>query len=434
MLHALPPKTGSAGQWQGMCFSATIPPKMQHVLSHVLSKDHISISTLDASEAPTLAKVPQYSVVIPGIGSTFTALDCLIKEEIQATKGESKIIVFGTTANMVALYAEIFEKQTNLKVYELQSRMSQPARTKATDSFKATQNGVLFATDGRRVHHPPSLTPYTNSAKVVGRGMDFPDVSLVLQVGLPADADAYTHRVGRTARAGKDGRAIILLTQLESYFLKVNRQFPIKPYPASDKVLNNLDAADRMSKALQSIDPKIKQKAYSAYLGFMKGFMNKMQTNAAELVQLANKFALEGMQCDQVPEMEKKTIGKMGLKGVPGIRYAKPTQVGQAAIREGCPSTKIPTGVEAPSRRLRHQGIPDAMPTLGVVGQFENQAWRGHQAQRGQTSNTDGPGMRGGNQPSGGRPGMRGGRGHGRGGHPGNVAKEKRRKERDATL
>ena len=59
--------------------------------------------------------------------------------------------------------------------------------------------------------------------------MDFPDVSLVLQVGLPADADAYTHRVGRTARAGKDGRAANLLTQTESFFLSVNRQFPIKP-------------------------------------------------------------------------------------------------------------------------------------------------------------------------------------------------------------
>ena len=99
-----------------MCFSATIPPKMQQVLSHVLSQDHVSISTLDASEPPTLAKVPQYSVVIPSIVDTFTALYSLINEEIQATEGESKIIVFGTTANLVALYAQVFERQTNLKV------------------------------------------------------------------------------------------------------------------------------------------------------------------------------------------------------------------------------------------------------------------------------------------------------------------------------
>ena len=121
---------------------------MQQVLSHVLSKDHVSISTLDASEPPTLAKVPQFSVIIPSIADTFTALYSLIREEIQANEGESKIIVFGTTANLVALYAQVFEGQTNLKVFELQSRMSQPARTKATDAFKMANNGILFATDG----------------------------------------------------------------------------------------------------------------------------------------------------------------------------------------------------------------------------------------------------------------------------------------------
>lgn len=136
--------------------------------------------------------------------------------------------------------------------------------------------------------------------------MDFPDVSLVLQVGLPADADSYTHRVGRTARAGKDGRAIILLTEGESFFLKVNRQFPIQPYPASAQILNDSDSAETMTTALQAIDFKSKQKAYSAFLGFMKGFLNKMQLSPAGLVKLANDFALKGMQSGEVPGMERK--------------------------------------------------------------------------------------------------------------------------------
>ena len=139
--------------------------------------------------------------------------------------------------------------------------------------------------------------------------MDFPDVSLVAQVGLPADADAYTHRVGRTARAGKDGRSVIILTEAESFYLKVNPQFPIKPYPASSSILASLGTESPVTTALQSADPKSKQKAYSAYLGFMKGFMNKLKLTPAALVQMANRFALEGMLCDEIPEMEKKTIG-----------------------------------------------------------------------------------------------------------------------------
>jgi len=119
---------------------------MQQVLSNVLAKDHISISTIDASEPPTLAKVPQYSVVIPKIEDTFHALLSIIEEEIRITEGESKIIVFGTTANLVALYAELLERLTTMKVYALHSRMSQPARTKATDIFKTATSGIMFAT------------------------------------------------------------------------------------------------------------------------------------------------------------------------------------------------------------------------------------------------------------------------------------------------
>ena len=138
--------------------------------------------------------------------------------------------------------------------------------------------------------------------------MDFPDVSLVLQVGLPSDADAYTHRVGRTARAGKDGRAVILLTDMESFYFKVNPQFPIFPYPASATILASLGLTHAVTAALQSADPRSKQKAYSAYLGFMKGFMNKMKLTPAALVESANQFALEGMLCDEIPEMERKTV------------------------------------------------------------------------------------------------------------------------------
>ena len=173
--------------------------------------------------------------------------------------------------------------------------------------------------------------------------MDFPDISLVLQVGLPLNSDAYTHRVGRTARAGKSGRAIIMLTEAESFYLKSNRQFPITPYPASKQIANDSTSEPMVQQAMQIIDDKTKQKAYSAYIGFMRGFESKMRINSAQLVQMANQFAMKGMGCPEPPGMDKKTVGfvsnpfqgnglltmypvarKMGLKGVPGIRYIKP--------------------------------------------------------------------------------------------------------------
>lgn len=147
------------------------------------------------------------------------------------------------------------------------------------------------------------------SPLVIGRGMDFPNVTLIVQAGLPADADAYTHRVGRTARAGKDGQAIIVLTQAESYFIHVNRQFPITSYPRSVSILEDAGTADQVTQAMELIDNDIKRKAYSAYLGFMKPFLNRLKMDSAGLVKLANDFALEGMKCDEVPEIERSTVG-----------------------------------------------------------------------------------------------------------------------------
>ena len=102
-----------------MCFSATVPPKVKEVLSHVLEKNHTSISTIDASEPPTLEKVPQFSIFIPQAQDIFKTLLALIQWEVNAYKEESKIIVFGVAANVVALYAELFRELTPLRVFEL---------------------------------------------------------------------------------------------------------------------------------------------------------------------------------------------------------------------------------------------------------------------------------------------------------------------------
>lgn len=143
---------------------------------------------------------------------------------------------------------------------------------------------------------------------VVGRGMDFPNVTLVVQVGLPETSDAYTHRVGRTARAGKDGRAIILLTEAESYFLHANRQFPITTYPGSVDILQDQGSASKVSTAMSSIEDKIKDKVYRSYMGSMTRFRKAMKINNSELVQMANELALKGMKLPELPEVTQRTV------------------------------------------------------------------------------------------------------------------------------
>lgn len=284
---------------------------------------------------------------MPSVKDTFSALSSLVEHERKEGGSDAKIIVFGTTANLVALYAEFFRQLSSLRVYELQSRLSQPQRTRTTSEFKEAATGIMFATD------------------VIGRGMDFPNVTSVIQVGLPMNGEQYVHRVGRTARVDKDGRAVILLTRAESFFLTANRNLPIQPYEQSINTTNNTAALQVMS----NIDEKTKQKAYSAYLGFMKGFMNKLKVNPEGLVAIANELAIEAFGCPEPPPMQKTTIGKMGLRGVPGIRYGVLSDEDQSAPKRRRPNperSQMPPGDSHSGRRSRGRGVNKGGPKLNL--------------------------------------------------------------------
>lgn len=56
---------------------------------------------------------------------------------------------------------------------------------------------------------------------MAGRGLDVPEVNLVIQYSPPQKISDFVHRVGRTARAGKSGRAVLFLTPSETNFIRV---------------------------------------------------------------------------------------------------------------------------------------------------------------------------------------------------------------------
>jgi ATP-dependent RNA helicase MSS116, mitochondrial len=298
ILKVLPPKSDG---WQGMCFSATLPANVKDVVQCVLFPGYTMLSTVDANEAPTVDRVPQFSVLVQTANQTFAALLALIEAEYKQSPDDFKAIVFGTTANGVGLMYDVYKAALpEFKLFELHSRLSQPARTRTTNDFKNAKSGILFASD------------------VVGRGMDFPNVGLVIQLGLPSSTEQYIHRVGRTARAGKEGRAVTILFDNEAFFVKVNPTLPIKPYPTP--LMANLDFyQERIDQAFTVVDEESKAKAYQAFIGYNKTYLKKLKLDPRGLVQLANQYAV-AMGCPEPPLIEKKTIAKMGLKGVPGLR------------------------------------------------------------------------------------------------------------------
>ncbi|KAI9841519.1 MAG: ribosomal RNA processing protein [Thelocarpon superellum] len=105
-------------------------------------------------------------------------------------------IVFTRTVNETQRLA-ILLRFLGFGAIPLHGQLSQSARLGALGKFRGGSRDILVATD------------------VAARGLDIPAVDLVLNFDLPPDSKTYIHRVGRTARAGKSGRAINLVTQYD---------------------------------------------------------------------------------------------------------------------------------------------------------------------------------------------------------------------------
>ena len=103
-------------------------------------------------------------------------------------------LVFCGTRHVVDIISRNLNKQ-NIKSHALHGGLTQSRRKQVMDAFHAGQMDVLVASD------------------VAARGLDVKDVSLVVNYDIPKTSQEYVHRIGRTARAGKEGRVISLLSR-----------------------------------------------------------------------------------------------------------------------------------------------------------------------------------------------------------------------------
>lgn len=310
IIACLPDKASS--KRQGMLFSATIAPHVQKFAHLVLSEGYKFVSTIPEGEVNTHARVPQLLITVPEFSSVTPVMVSAIRSEIaQVGIKEFKAIVFAPTAALADWYAAILQNLPGFPpVSVLHSRVSQSKRTNVTNIFRDSSSSILVATD------------------VVARGMDFPNVSNVFQVGIPADKESYIHRLGRTARAGREGRGTFIITDHELFFAKYNlKEITFIATPA------DFGAASEVARAASKID--IQAKVYQAWMGYYKNHLKGMNWTTDKLVAEGNRFAIEGMASGGVPEIQKSTVGKMGLKGVRGLNIVASVPRGGGGNRGG---------------------------------------------------------------------------------------------------
>jgi ATP-dependent RNA helicase RhlE len=167
-------------QRQTLLFSATMPLTIAS-LAHSILKNPVKVEVTPAST--TVERIEQK------INFVAKSNKLLLLKHILKQDNAKSVLVFCKTKYGIG-HIEDFLERNAIKALAIHGNKSQTAREKALAGFRDGKVRVLIATD------------------IAARGIDVPNISHVINYDIPMDPESYVHRIGRTARAGKEGIAI----------------------------------------------------------------------------------------------------------------------------------------------------------------------------------------------------------------------------------
>ncbi|MES2997050.1 MAG: DEAD/DEAH box helicase [Verrucomicrobiota bacterium] len=181
---------------QSLFFSATLAPSIVELAQTIL-RDPAKVSI--APEVTTAEKIEQQVCFLTKEAKR-PLLEQLLRAQTTAKEGKLTIVFSRTKHGANKLAKSLC--QAGIQADAIHGNKSQAQRDKALERFKQGLTPVLVATD------------------VAARGVDVRDVGLVVNFDLPNEPEAYVHRIGRTGRAGADGRAISFCSEDELEYLR----------------------------------------------------------------------------------------------------------------------------------------------------------------------------------------------------------------------
>ncbi|KAI9736410.1 MAG: ATP-dependent RNA helicase dbp4 [Claussenomyces sp. TS43310] len=268
---------------QTLLFSATQTKKVSDLARLSLREPEYVAVHEDASSA-TPSTLQQHYTITP-LPEKLNTLFSFIRANLK-----SKILVFLSSGKQVRFVYESFRHlQPGIPLLHLHGRQKQTARLDITSKFSSSKNSCLFATD------------------VVARGLDFPAVDWVIQLDCPEDADTYIHRVGRTARYERDGRAVLFLDPIEEKSMLKrleHKKVPIQKINVRQKKQQSI------TNQLQNMcfqDPELKYLGQKAFISYTRSVFVQKDKETFKI----DEIDLEGF------------AASMGLPGAPKIKFRK---------------------------------------------------------------------------------------------------------------
>ncbi len=177
---------------QTLFFSATMPSTISQ-LAHSILKNPTKVEI--TPPATTVERISQKVYFVERSNKPLLLKDVLLQDQVHST------LVFIRTKHSANRIIDFLAKH-GIKADTIHGDRSQSARELALANFRNGKTKVLIATD------------------IAARGIDVPGISHVINYDIPMDPESYVHRIGRTARAGKDGIAISFCDPTERLMLK----------------------------------------------------------------------------------------------------------------------------------------------------------------------------------------------------------------------
>ena len=268
---------------QTMLFSATQTRKVSD-LARLSLQDPEYVAVHEAASSATPSTLQQHYIVTP-LPQKLDVLWSFIRSNLK-----SKTIVFMSAGKQVRfVYESLRHLQPGISLMHLHGRQKQGGRLDIMTKFAQAQHAVLFATD------------------IAARGLDFPAVDWVIQLDCPEDSDTYIHRVGRTARYERDGRAVLFLEPSEEAGMLKRLEQKKVPVERINVKANKQQSVKDQLQNMCFKDPELKYLGQKAFIAYVKSIHVQKDKEIFKLKELP----LE------------EYAASLGLPGAPRIKFIK---------------------------------------------------------------------------------------------------------------
>lgn len=307
---------------QTLLYSATVPQEVMQIVRQTMKRNFKIVRTVQEGEAQTHERVAQKLVHVGGSENLMPALVELCQRELSHEGGRpfKAIVYFGATAEVslaAAIMRNLKSSGTSMfhehplspaKIIEMHAKLTQDQRTHAANAFRKATSAIMLSSD------------------VTARGMDFPNVTHVLQMGLPPSEEQYVHRIGRTARAGQEGEGWLFINDLETREARFKlKGMPLQPDKSLEtaKVDMSREAQlpehaaatlTQVGEATRMAPRALKVAAYMANLGLYNWVPDKQK-----VVDTMNNRARFGWGMEKPPNVSPGLAVKLGLRRVQGL-------------------------------------------------------------------------------------------------------------------